>query len=83
MPSYSKQYNAILNFARENCFCLGQSGYYYPAVVAISRSGKLYFKHDYSNVVQVFDTLIDSMDSELAHQNILTYSLYMKNGIED
>ncbi|GKX66345.1 SUKH-3 domain-containing protein [Inconstantimicrobium mannanitabidum] len=69
-------YKAILDFANEDCFYLGESGYHYPAVVAIGRSGKLYFKHDYSEDVWVFNDLIESMERELGHHNIETSSLY-------
>lgn len=75
---YCNQYQKILDFIEEDCFYLGQSGYYYPAVVAIGRSGKLYFKHDYNNKVQVFDNLIHSMLSELDDMNIITSSLLYK-----
>jgi hypothetical protein len=73
---YEEEYQEILDFVQEDCFYLGESGYYYPAVVAIGRSGKLYFKHDYDDKVQVFDNLIDSMLWELDGKNIITSSLY-------
>lgn len=78
-----KDFKSILSCAKEDCFYIGESGYYYSAVVAIGRSGKLYFKHDYTDKVQVFDTLLESMESEVANHNILTYSLYMQNDIKD
>ncbi|EHQ62028.1 SUKH-3 domain-containing protein [Paenibacillus dendritiformis] len=74
----SHDYQAILAFAQEDCFCLGESGYYYPAVAAIGRSGKLYFKHDYEDMVHVFDSLLHSMEHELKHLDLVTASLYEK-----
>ena len=79
--SYPEDYQEILTFAQEDCFCLGESGYYYPAVAAIGRSGKLYFKHDYENVVRVFDTLVQSMEHELENHDIVISSLYEKNEV--
>ncbi|WCR25903.1 SUKH-3 domain-containing protein [Paenibacillus thiaminolyticus] len=76
--AHSEEYQAIVDFAQEDCFCLGESGYYYPAVAAIGRSGKLYFKHDYEDVVRVFDTLLASMEHELKHLDLVTSSLYEK-----
>lgn len=73
---HEEEYQEILDFIEEDCFYLGESGYYYPAVVGIGRSGKLYFKHDYSDNVQLFDNLIDSMLWELDGKNIITASLY-------
>jgi len=73
---YEEDYQEILDFIQEDCLYKGESGYYYPAVVAIGRSGKLYFKHDYDDKVQVFDNLIDSMIWELEGKNIITSSLY-------
>lgn len=74
----SEEYQTIVAFAQEDCFCLGESGYYYPAVAAIGRSGKLYFKHDYEDVVRVFDSLLHSMEHELKHLDLVTSSLYEK-----
>ncbi|WCF08291.1 SUKH-3 domain-containing protein [Paenibacillus thiaminolyticus] len=76
--AHSEEYQAIVDFAQEDCFCLGESGYYYPAVAAIGRSGKLYFKHDYEDVVRVFDSLLHSMEHELKHLDLVTSSLYEK-----
>lgn len=47
-------------------------GYYYPAVCAIGRSGKLYFKHDYDDNVQVFDSTLETISHELRHHQDLT-----------
>lgn len=79
---YQQQYQKILDFIEEDCFYLGESGYYYPAAVVIGRSGKLYFKHDYNNKVQVFNNLIDSMLRELDDMDIITSSL-LYNVVED
>ncbi|WP_245719798.1 SUKH-3 domain-containing protein [Paenibacillus tianmuensis] len=79
--SCPEDYREIVSFADEDCFCLGESGYYYPAVVAIGRSGKLYFKHDYEDVVRVFDTLLDSMEHELKGHNLVISTLYEKNEV--
>ncbi|MFW5433553.1 SUKH-3 domain-containing protein [Paenibacillus apiarius] len=79
--SRPEDYREILAFAQEDCFCLGESGYYYPAVAAIGRSGKLYLKHDYENDVRVFDTLIQSMEHELSHLDIVISSLHEKNEV--
>lgn len=74
--TYEDEYEEILDFIEEDCFYLGESGYYNEAVVAIGRSGKLYFKHDYSYEVWVFDDLIESMERELSDFDIVTSSLY-------
>lgn len=79
--SRPEDYRTIVSFAGEDCFCLGESGYYYPAVVAIGRSGKLYFKHDYEDTVRVFDTLLDSMEHELDGHDLVIPTLYEKNEV--
>ena len=63
--SNTKEYREICNFAKEKTLCIGEMGYYYPAVCAVGESGKLYLKHDYSDSVEVFDSIIDSIAFEL------------------
>ncbi|GGG01829.1 hypothetical protein GCM10010912_53330 [Paenibacillus albidus] len=69
----------IIRHAQEDCYCLGLSGYYYPAVTAIGRSGKLYLLHDYNPQVLVFDSLQASMSHELGHLQLVESSLYGEN----
>jgi len=77
----TEDYHDIVRFAQEDCFCLGESGYYYPAVAAIGRSGKLYFKHDYEDVVRVFDDLLESMEHELNGHELVLSSLFEENRV--
>ncbi|MNJ44665.1 hypothetical protein D3C77_397230 [compost metagenome] len=73
---------AIAKIAQEDLFCLGLSGYYYSAVTAIGRSGKLYLLHDYEPQVRVFSTLLESMMHEVGHHSIIKSSLLQSNQIE-
>ncbi|WP_079909046.1 SUKH-3 domain-containing protein [Paenibacillus sp. 32352] len=77
----TEDYHDIVKFAQEDCFRLGESGYYYPAVAAIGRSGKLYFKHDYEDVVRVFDDLLESMEHELNGHELVLSSLFEENRV--
>ncbi|MBE1441756.1 SUKH-3 domain-containing protein [Paenibacillus sp. OAS669] len=77
----TEDYYDIVKFAQEDCFCLGESGYYYSAVAAIGRSGKLYFKHDYEDVVRVFDDLLESMEHELNGHELVLSSLFEENKV--
>ncbi|AWB44916.1 hypothetical protein DCC85_12260 [Paenibacillus sp. CAA11] len=71
----------ITTAAQEDCYCLGLSGYYYPAVTAIGRSGKLYLLHDYEPTVRVFDHLLESMEHEVGELDMITSSLLEPNQI--
>ncbi|MBC2345045.1 hypothetical protein HBP72_01680 [Listeria welshimeri] len=68
----TNDYKEIIRFADEETLCIGMMGYYYPAVCAIGKSGKLYFKHDYDDNVQVFDSILESISHELRHHQDLT-----------
>lgn len=65
-----EEYKSILKVAKEECFYLGISGNYLPARVAIGKSGKLYFKHDYEDKVHIFNSLIESIKYEIGNKNI-------------
>lgn len=73
---------AIAKVAQEDLYCLGLSGYYYSAVTAIGRSGKLYLLHDYEPQVRVFSTLLESMMHEVGNHSIVKSSLLESNQIE-
>lgn len=43
--------------------------------MAIGQSGKLYLKHDYDDLVEVFDNILDAMESELrCHETLVAVS---------
>ncbi|ETT34837.1 hypothetical protein C161_18631 [Paenibacillus sp. FSL R5-192] len=75
----STEMHSILKYADEDCYCLGLTGYYYSAVTAIGRSGKLYLLHDYDPNVHAFDNLIDSMIHELHMHKLVPHSLMGRN----
>lgn len=63
--SNTKEYKEICSFAKEKTLCIGETGYYYPAICAVGESGRLYLKHDYADSVEVFDSMIDIIAFEL------------------
>lgn len=70
-----KDFEAIEQFAKEDCICVGLFGYYYAGIMAIGQSGKLYVKHDYGDLVEVFDNILDAMESELrCHTELVAVS---------
>ncbi|GAA3763503.1 SUKH-3 domain-containing protein [Flavobacterium ginsengiterrae] len=68
----TKDYHAISKFAKEKCLCLGTLGYYYPGVLAISETGRLYLKHDYNDFVKEFLSMTEIIASELKTCDDLT-----------
>lgn len=68
-------YDDIYEVACEEFIVLGEFGYYYPGVIAIGVSGKLYVWHDYSSSVDSFDSLEEAMASELRMHVVDTRSL--------
>lgn len=43
--------------------------------MVIGQSGKLYVKHDYGDLVEVFDNILDAIESELrCHKELVAVS---------
>jgi hypothetical protein len=75
--SESEEYDEICLCVQEKILCIGEIGYYYPAVCAIGESGKLYFKHDYSDSVEVYYSLLEAVAGELRNKALV----YVSDGI--
>lgn len=70
-----EDFEAIMEFAKEDCICVGLFGYYYPGIMAVGKSGKLYIKHDYGDIVEAFDNIIDAIEYELrCHPELVAVS---------
>jgi len=61
---------------KEDFIALGEFGYYYPGVIAIGVSGKLYVWHDYGSGARSYDSLEEAMAGELTKHEVDTDSLY-------
>ena len=66
----SEEFVAIEQLAGEPVVYVGDIGYYYPARVWVSESGKIYATHEYDSAVHSFAAIADLVEWELSKQEL-------------
>lgn len=53
----------------EPAFLVGNIGYYYPAMVYIAQSGKIYTAHDYDDLIHCYESVPEMLKYDFIHSD--------------
>ena len=59
----------VQSFSGEQVFLVGHIGYYYPAMVFASQSGKIYTAHDYDDLVHCYESVPEMLKYDFVHSD--------------
>ncbi len=58
---------SVLSFAKEPVVYVGDIGYYYPALVYIGVSGKIYTAHSFDDIIHCYDSVPELLGYDFCH----------------
>ncbi|WP_295092535.1 SUKH-3 domain-containing protein [uncultured Ruminococcus sp.] len=53
----------------ESAFLVGNIGYYYPAMVFIAQSGKIYTAHNYDDLIHCYESVSEMLKYDFTHSD--------------
>lgn len=72
------EFNRILIFSEESCVAVGEFGYYH-SLLTIGQSGTFYLAHEFSEEIEVFDSLTAVLAWDMEQTKVVTDSLILNN----